>query len=240
MICCVSRLSHNRYLPQADDRLRFLAGSTELFALPDHQLLVKQWGESWPTMAWFHVNPWRARDRWVRYHYLPRSKEYPTTPAEDREILRRYRDVLAAVAEDSDQVTVMVEAYAYSSATAVPRKPAPPEPGVRRILGDASWLGVLRELNEDDYDGWAHLWVTQMSVHDSRLTDLFEAVTSMHERPVIMTEGCRRVFRPYEGGVDVCVESEETRQTFLERFPSWLSPLREWEPRADETPQQDE
>lgn len=190
-------------------------------------------------MAWFQLNPWRARDRWVRYHYLPRSKEYPTTPKDDREILRRYRDVLAAVAEDSEDVTVVVDAYAYTSVTAVPRRPVPPEPGMRRILGDASWLGVRRELNEDDYDGWTHLWVTQMNVQDSRMAELFSAVTSMHERPLIMTEGCRRLFRPYEGGVDVCVESEAVRRTFLQAFPSWLSPLRDWEARSDEAPPQD-
>ena len=36
-------------------------------------------------------------------------------------------------------------------------------------------------------------------------------------------------FAPYEGGVDVIASSSAERDALVERFPEWLSPLREWE-----------
>ena len=146
----------------------------------------------------------------MRFHSLPESKRYPESEAEYRIILDRYNAVLGALAMSGSGVTLLTTEF---SERAVPC--APPE----ESSGASWWRSV-----EDDGVFW-HVYAEEVVWQQARFDPLIRKVADGATSNLMVCDTeCRWIFHPYDGGMDIVLDSTAARDQLRAEFQAWLSP----------------
>ena len=158
--------------------------------------------------------------RWVRFHSLPESKRYPDGEDEYATLLARHNTVLASLTHAGETLALLTSGY---SDTAEPTRN-----GLLLTLDPQAspWRSVAMHEHTDDFDeptffhvfASRHRWLP--GGFDSivrRVAD--DAVANV----MIVPLDCRRLLHPYDGGMDVILDSPVTRDALKASFPDWLS-----------------
>jgi len=167
-----------------------------------------------------HLMRDRFRSRWVRFHSLPESKRYPENEEEMQTILARHNTILGEMLEQKTSVVLLTTGYAESA--------DPPSRYPELLTLDptaVSWREVAMHKieggNEQYY--WhisASLWEWQPGTFDP----LVRLVAEDQIANVMMVHpDCKWILHPYDGGMDVILESNAARQRLKSAHLDWLS-----------------
>jgi hypothetical protein len=139
--------------------------------------------------------------RWVRFHSLPGSNRYPENPTEYATLLERHNRILSELARPDEVLVLLTTGW---SETAVP-------------------IRLQHELLE--LDPRAEPWRT-VAMHEQpdNFPELIAA--DLVRNVMIVAADCRWLAHPYDGGMDLIVESPVARNSLADRHPRWLAP--EW------------
>ncbi|WP_329405153.1 DUF3885 domain-containing protein [Streptomyces virginiae] len=158
-------------------------------------------------------------ERWVRFHSLPESKEYPESEDEYAIVLERQRALLEELGPDGDLLWVITTEWDER-----------PEPGPRmtelqRVDPHARhWASRLSDDDDPDDLVYQHVHVSSRSRSGSSLDPLLRLVADDVSIAVTLAPpDLRWVFRPYPGGVDVFAPSTVERDSLKAAHPDWLS-----------------
>lgn len=184
----------------------------------DLDALSVLWERQWPAprgASLRHAYP----ERWVRFHGLPESKEYPESENEYAIVLKRQRALLEELGPDGDLLWVITAGW-----------DGRPEPGPRmtelqRIDPHARhWKSWLFDHDDPDDLVYQHVHVSSRSRSGSSLDPLLRLVADDVSIAVTFAPpDLRWVFRPYPGGVDVFAPSTAERDSLKTAHPDWLS-----------------
>lgn len=167
----------------------------------------------------------RLRDalahRWVRFHSLPESKRYPEHPDEYAELLARHNRVLGALAAVGDAVVLLTTGYSEASEVT-------PRPAELRSLDPAArpWRSVpMHELDGDPaHPNYWHVFASTWAWRPGVLDPVVRLVADDAAANVmIVAPDCRWLLHPYDGGMDVLLESPASRDRLRSSFAGWLS-----------------
>lgn len=206
-------LCRPRRYPRRRPRLTSLCGVTF-----DIGSLSHLWQQSWPSTRPLGHEVRANRERWVRFHALPKSKRYPEDEQEYAEVLRRHNLLLSELtARTSTSLLVLTMAW---SASAVP---IARDEAVARALPDASfWTSVNQ--GDDDYPSWTHVYVTPVNWRTGALDPLLRLVADDGTDGVVITDDLLSwLVHPYDGGVDVVTRLTEDRDALRAQHSDWLS-----------------
>ncbi|MEU7630489.1 hypothetical protein AB0C34_10945 [Nocardia sp. NPDC049220] len=183
--------------------------------------LLGLWQRRWPRCPPLADELKHAyRDRWVRFHSLPRSKRYPETADEYGIVLDRYNTVL-------DELFTGQEIYLITSDWS-----NRPEPGARpddhaQWHPDARyWTSVCNDPTETDAEfiSYTHLFVSRVPWQHGAVDDLLRAVADDATAGVMIADlALERIHHPYDGGTDVLLRTAAERDTLMHRHAGWLS-----------------
>jgi hypothetical protein len=167
-----------------------------------------------------HVLRDRFPRRWLRIHNLPDSKRYAETEDEHQEILRRQNTLLSDLIGD-DRPFELVFGY-YGGEDRVP------EDVLAALRGLGPVFLAMDPAGEPDgaSEGVAGfpLLKAQLAWQPRALDVVLRAVADdVLATPLLVSVERCRIVAPYDGGVDVIVESEELRDQLEGRYRSWLS-----------------
>ncbi|WKD30611.1 DUF3885 domain-containing protein [Streptomyces xanthophaeus] len=184
----------------------------------DLDALSVLWERQWPAppcVSLRHAYP----ERWVRFHSLPGSKEYPESEDEYAIVLERQRVLLEELGPDDDLLWVITTEW-----------DGRPEPGPRmtelqRVDPHARhWESRLSDDDDPDDLVYEHVHVSSRSRSGNSLYPLLRLVADNAGIAVTLAPpDLRWVFRPYPGGVDVCAPSTAGRDSLKAAHPDWLS-----------------
>jgi hypothetical protein len=198
---------------------RHLGGN---FNAPEDSRRGRELTAGWET-AWPQAQPQGQRLRcqfpqqWVRFHSLPGGKRYATSPDEQREVLRRHTAVLDWLSDGSREGDLLVIAEDWG-----------PEDMAggwsRRELPDTWPWRVFTSHDDDDEDQRPHntyFWVKSISsTHE--VQHLLDLAADYRADFIVCDIGSRWIFAPYDGGADVFLPDEATRDTLEALHPDWL------------------
>lgn len=166
--------------------------------------------------------------RWVRIHYLPRSRRLISTASDRTEVLRRHNAVLATLAstvakepghEAPDATAVFIMTCEYGPHDLSPTPP-------RLVPHRTHWLDFFADgapLDEDDAPIRAMLSIVDDG--PGSLDPLLEATADGIIARVLIIDGLARwAYHPYDGGGDAFVRDRSTRDELAHLFSDWLSP----------------
>lgn len=147
------------------------------------------------------------RERWLRLHSLPGSKRYAETNAEHREVRERARAAARELLPTGSPVLL------------VGCEPALPEVPALRFERLGTWAHPLLD------DEPCELWAAQTSWPHEGSQALADAIARDERRAAWFSLRTGEVFAPYDGGIDLIVESPARAAALRRVFPhDWFSP----------------
>jgi hypothetical protein len=162
--------------------------------------------------------------RWVRFHSLPGSKRYPKSEAEYATVFERHNRVLGQLATPGESVALLTTEYSER---------AEPVRLQRELLEldplALHWRTIAMHKQPDygpDPNFW-HVFASTRRWSPGVFDPLVRLIADDKLANVmIVALECRWLLHPYDGGMDVMVESKAARDSLANRFPEWLAP--EW------------
>ena len=159
------------------------------------------------------------KSRWVRFHSLPESKRYPENEEEYLEVLCRHNTVLQELCGSRSKVLVVLPEYSEE------KIPSQPESILLKLFPVSEpWRTLEQHEDEDDYESYWHLHVSEVEFTGNEFNSLFRIVANDEVGNImIICPSKGIVFHPYDGGADVVLTSTKERNHLKEHHHEWLS-----------------
>jgi hypothetical protein len=158
-------------------------------------------------------------NRWVRFHSLPGSRRYANCEEDYRELLHRFNAVLEYLRASAREVFLVTVGYSTCGGTAE-RHPqiAELDPSAKhwRTMG-------APELDVPPSTQWRFYcsrWPVQQSPFDALVRLVADDVA---DNVLFVASDYSWLLHPYDGGMDVVVESQEARDELRTMFAAWRS-----------------
>lgn len=163
----------------------------------------------------------KLEELWFRIHSLPESKRYAENDSEMTEILRRQKILLEDIIGTEDECFAVCGSYLPNLHTYY----AESFPQLVNIL---SFNSKPVPLSEFDSDGKPdEFFYVGFGKRKIGFDDLREILIGIANDQVyfffIVNPITKRIFAPYDGGVDLILENEEKRDEFKSKYKNWLS-----------------
>jgi hypothetical protein len=168
-----------------------------------------------------HELKWAVPERWVRFHSLPGSKRYPEDEDEYAMVLERHNTILGELTRPGTEVVLLTTGY---SETPLPIR------SYDELLSldpEASpWRTVAmheRDSNWSDTTYW-HIDASRSDWQPGRFDPLVRLIADdVIANVMIVAPDCRWLLHPYDGGMDLIVESSAERDRLKDKYSGWLS-----------------
>ena len=159
-------------------------------------------------------------DRWVRFHSLPESKRYPESATEYTTVLERHNRILGEIVREGEAVCLLTTGYSSSTE---------PIRSYAELLeldpGAVPWRTVAmhhEDGNFTDPNFW-HVFVSTWHWSPGTFDPLVRLVADdVLANIMIVAPDCKWLLHPYDGGMDVILESKTERDKLKALYPSWL------------------
>lgn len=159
----------------------------------------------------------------MRFHSLPLTKRYATSPAEAREVLFRHNVVLQhlvdlGVVDRAGSPTIHVATSSWSAS----ETPVARTSGLSDASPSAWYWQSLQLEDEPGLESWQHLWASTLVGAPGSLDELFLLVADdLTDGVVVMGEDLHWLYHPYDGGADVIAASPEDCSALATRYAAW-------------------
>lgn len=159
------------------------------------------------------------KDRWFRIHSLPNSKRYAETEKEYQIIFERQNEIINDLVGEGEEIILVFGLYKmkgeHSNETEIT------EFGVFQKVDKLELHKIRPEENETAcyFDIYAKKSIWQ----SNKLNHLLKAIAEDETRMMIIYPKRNRIINPYDGGVDLILESKELRNRYKEKYKQWLS-----------------
>jgi len=168
-----------------------------------------------------HHLPAKFPERWVRFHSLPGSKRYPENESEYATVLERHNRILGDLAPSGDTLALLTTGY---SETAEPIRPHPTLVAFDPFA--VSWRTIAMHDLDANFGGpifW-HVFVSRWDWTPGLFDPLVRRIADdVIANVMIVPLDCRWLLHPYDGGMDVILESSAARDKLKAGYPDWLS-----------------
>lgn len=184
--------------------------------------LLSQWDRCYPgCVPVGHVLRTAFPDWWVRFHSLPESKRYPEDESEYAELLTRHNRVLKEMVKPGEQVVLVTTGYADSL------EPERYYPELATLDPNASfWRSVAMHDLSDQFAVpiYWHFFTSRWNWQPGLFDPIVRLVAdNILANVLIVSEDCRWILHPYDGGIDIIAETTTERDMLRDEFSPWLS-----------------
>lgn len=146
----------------------------------------------------------RLPGRWARIHSLPAAKRYAETPAEWETLLSRQYTVIDDLTAGQKQALMVINSYTASR----------PMPGKTPAIN-------LGSFSPDPEAVPVHAHLVTASLDKRSLLPILKRIAGDQLRAFFVGETC--LIAPYDGGMDLILESPAACQAFKLKYADWLS-----------------
>ena len=182
---------------------------------------IDYWKATYPEASPIgHELKWVYADRWFRIHSLPGSKRYADTEEEYGILLARQYQLIEELIGEGTEVAIVLGLYENDITLANYARLSDIE-AFQRV-----WtIDLAKERpHQYDHDISLDICVKVENWERGRRDEILKAIADDEIRAMIVCPARRCIVAPYDGGVDVIVETEASRNRWKERFRGWLSP----------------
>jgi hypothetical protein len=161
-------------------------------------------------------------ERWVRFHSLPESKRYPADEQEFAAVLGRHNRIIENLADPGEVVVLLTTGYSESS------DPVRLDEAFSALDPHASpWRTVPMHQVDGDFcePCYWHIFTSEWQWRPHTFDALVRLVADDVLANIMIVAGdCRWLLHPYDGGMDVILESTRRRDEMKSKHQDWLSP----------------
>lgn len=162
-----------------------------------------------------HVYP----DRWLRIHSLPESKRYAETEVETKIILERQNQLFEELIGEGSEIIISIGRYRWNQSVSNQME--------YTNFGEfekVHRVDLLKELpDEYDEESYLDIFIKIENWKRGRRDDILQAIANDDLRAMFICPSKKCIIAPYDGGVDIIVDSREKRDNFKLKYKNWLS-----------------
>jgi len=176
----------------------------------------KEYPESFPIN---HELKWNYPDRWFRIHSLPESKRYADSEDEYKIILDRQNKLINDLVGQESEVAISFGLYTNDITN----------DNYKELTDFGEFLKVLtidlhKERPEEYEDEmYFDIYVKTEKWESGKRDKILKAIADDEIRAMFVSPSNKCVIAPYDGGVDVIVNSTQKRDNLKAKYGNWLS-----------------
>ncbi len=176
----------------------------------------KEYPESFPIN---HELKWTYADRWFRIHSLPQSKRYADTDDDYKIIFGRQNQLIDDLIGEESEVAISFGLYKDNIANE----------NYKELTDFGEFQKVLtidlqKERPEEYENGMLlDIFVKIENWKNGNRNKILKAIADDEIRAMFFSYSKKCVIAPYDGGVDVIVDSTEERDRLKSKYKNWLS-----------------
>ncbi|WP_338378925.1 hypothetical protein [uncultured Flavobacterium sp.] len=158
-------------------------------------------------------------DRWFRIHSLPESKRYAENEDEYKIILDRQNQLINDLIGEESEVAISFGLYTWDSTN----------DNYKELTDFGEFKKVLRidlqKERPEEYEDetFFDIYVKTESWKNGNRNEILKAIADDEIRAMFVSPSKKCVIAPYDGGVDVIVDSTEKRDRLKAKYSDWLS-----------------
>lgn len=183
---------------------------------------IDYWNRTYPnSLPIGHELKHVFNERWFRIHSLPKSKRYAETIEETSIMLNRQNELIEDIFGGNQEFYILVGLY-NSDLTK------------EQNVNEFDWNSFqhvmdipLHKVRPEEHEGVPDFYQIFISKTTWTLHQIDELLVKLANDEVKATFICtnnNRIIHPYDGGVDIILENEQTMQAYKQRYSNWLSP----------------
>ena len=187
----------------------------------------KQWlhhyPDSPPVSHWFK---WAYPDKWFRIHSLPKSKCYPENDREWKMLFKRQNEIITDLFGYGAEVYLVSSDADWGFKALINLHNGEGEAYSFIHVGEIDLYKINMEYYKDTYMFDSHKFkpifaevIWKQHLHDNLLKEIAngnaEAFFVSFDKAVIAA--------PYDGGVDIIVKYDKTKELYKNKYKKWLS-----------------
>ena len=179
------------------------------------------WTSTYPDTALIpHIFRHRYPDRWFRIHSLPESKRCAQTPQQWAILLERQNAIITDLLGCSSKIMLVTNTYGWQGDS---------KAGEREIITDYNLTLLdkiaLHQLYPDQYDEGQFIIpaFSEQVWQPQKFDELLKAIAQDELTAFFVAKNGDCLIAPYDGGVDLVMKDEATRNKFKHKYSDWLS-----------------
>ena len=182
---------------------------------------IDYWNKEYPeSLPINHELKLVYHERWFRIHSLPESKRYAETEDEYKIILDRQNQLINDLIGESE---VAISFGLYSNDLTNDK--------YKELTDFGEFLKVstidLRKERPEEYEYedemYFDIYVKTENWKNGNRDEILKAIADDEIRAMFISPSKKCVIAPYDGGVDVIVDSSEKRDILRNKYNDWLS-----------------
>ncbi|WP_420552256.1 DUF3885 domain-containing protein [Tenacibaculum aiptasiae] len=157
-------------------------------------------------------------DRWFRIHSLPKSKRYAENENEYKIILNRQNQLIDDLIGDKSEVAISFGLYQWDSIN----------DNYKKLTEFGEFQKVLRiDLQKErpkEYEDemYFDIYIKTENWESGKRDQILKSIADDKIRAMFVSPSRKCIIAPYDGGVDVIVDSTEKRDTLKIKYKDWL------------------
>jgi hypothetical protein len=160
-------------------------------------------------------------ERWIRFHSLPESKRYSEDETEIELILERHNCVLEGLAKGSEKIVLLTTGYSDC-----PDLHCRDEVFSTLDPHASLWRTIAMDqvdVNFQEPTYW-HVFASEWQWRPRVFDPVVRLVASgVLANIMIVANDCRWLLHPYDGGMDVILDSTKRRNELKAKYGEWIS-----------------
>jgi len=181
---------------------------------------IKYWNKEYPETSPIgyelrHV----YQDRWLRIHSLPESKRYAENENEYKIILERQNQLIEDIIGNKTEIAISFGFYTNDITSE----------NYKELNDFGEFYKVLtidlHKENPEEYEPemFFDIYVKIDHWQTNKKNEILRAIADDRIMAIFVCPSNRRIIAPYDGGVDIILESTEKRDEMKLKYKDWLS-----------------
>ena len=158
-------------------------------------------------------------NRWLRIHSLPESKRYAESEIEYQTILERQNTVISDLFGENSKIILSFGLYNTESNNN--KSIELTEFGKYEKLKTIALHKVKPEEYQDEC--FYHVYIRNENWKRNSKDKLLRTIADDEFRALLISPKTNCIVSPYDGGIDIIVESQQKRNELKEKYKDWLS-----------------
>lgn len=159
------------------------------------------------------------KNRWFRIHSLPESKRYAETEDEYQIIFQRQNEIIEDLVGNNEEIILSFGLYTDDITNSNYKEVN--EFGEFEKVDSLELHKIKLDENKDEF--YLDIYAKRTIWKSNQRNEILKAIANDEIRMMIIAPNQNRIINPYDGGVDLILESEEIRDKYKEKYKRWLS-----------------
>ena len=181
---------------------------------------IQYWNKEYPeSLPINHELKWNYPDRWLRVHSLPESKRYADSVEEYKILLNRQNQLINDLIGEKSEVVISFGLYSNDFTN----------DNYKELTDFGEFIKVftidLHKERPEEYEDEMYLdiYVKTENWKSGNRDEILKAIADDEIRAMFVSPSNKCIIAPYDGGVDVIVDSMEKRDSLKVKYKDWLS-----------------